>query len=96
VYGSIFGGVDTRMSRPIKSYANAYEYERLVGDKGVIMLDTLRKGVGDKAFFECVKEYYNTNRFQFVKPVGVYESFSKNGVDSKGLFQAFLLGKAVI
>lgn len=96
VYGSVFGGVDTRMSRNLKDFANAYEYERLTSDKGVIMLDTLRKSVGDKRFFESWKSYYESNRFEFVKPIAVYEAFSKNGVDSTGFFQSFLQGKAVI
>lgn len=96
VYGSIFGGVDTRMSRPLKAYANAYEYERLSMDKGVVMLDTLRKSVGDKQFFASMKEYYKANRLGFAKPVDVYGAFTKNGLDTEGFFKAFLLGKAVI
>ena len=96
VYGSIFGGVDTRMSRSLKAYANAYEYERLSKDKGVIMLDTLRKSVGDKPFFSSMKDYYKANCLGWANPKKLCDAFSKNGLDTEGFFKAFLLGKAVI
>lgn len=96
VYGSVFGGVDTKMGRNIKEYSSAHEYKCLARDRGVIMLDTLRKSIGDKSFFKSIKYYYEKNAYSNVKPITMYEAFEKNGMDVNGFFDAFLSGKAVI
>ena len=96
VYGSVFGGVDTSMNRPLKSYSSGYEYKCITRDKGVVMFDTLRKSVGDRNFFKALKYYYEKNAYSNVKPIAMYESFEKCGVDASGFFQSFVTGKAVI
>ena len=96
VYGSVFGGVDTRMSRGLKEYSCAHEYKCLARDKGVVMFDTLRKSVGDKNFFKALSYYYQKNRHVNTKPLAMYEAFEKNGMDVDGFFNSFLTGKAVI
>lgn len=96
VYGSVFGGVDTSMNRPLKEYSSSHEYKCITRDKGVVMFDTLRKSVGDKNFFKALKYYYEKNAYSNVKPIAMYESFEKCGVDAVGFFQSFVTGKAVI
>ena len=96
VYGSVFGGVDTKMSRPLKEYSSAHEYKCIARDKGVVMFDTLRKSVGDKSFFKALSYYYAQNAYSMVKPIAMYEAFEKRGVDVNGFFDCFLTGKAVL
>ena len=96
VYGSVFGGVDTRMTKSLKEYASAHEYKCIARDRGVVMLDTLRKSVGEKNFFKALSYYYAKNAYSNVKPIAMYEAFEKCGVSAEGFFESFLTGKSVI
>ena len=96
VYGSVLGRTDTRMTRHLKDFISDYEYKCLAYDKGVIMLDTLRKSVGDKKFFGGLKRYYHDNRFQIAAPENLIGAFEKSGADVRGFFDSFLDGKAIL
>ena len=96
VYGSIFGGVDTRMSRPLSEFSSEYEYCRLAVDKGVILWDTLRKSIGDKKFFQGLKNYYKAEKYRIATPNDLITAFEKTGVSVEGFFDSFLSGKGVI
>lgn len=96
VYGSIFGGVDTRMSRPLTEFSSEYEYRRLAVDKGVILWDTLRKSIGDKKFFQGLKNYYKAEKYAIATPNDLITAFEKTGVSVEGFFDSFLSGKGVI
>lgn len=96
VYGSVLGRTDTRMTRHLKDFISDYEYKCLAYDKGVIMLDTLRKSVGDKKFFNGLKRYYQDNRFQIATPENLIGAFEKTGADVRGFFDSFLEGKAIL
>lgn len=96
VYGSVFGGVDTRMSRALKEFSSGYEYQRLAVDKGVILWDTLRKSIGDGKFFQGLKNYYKTGKFRISSKKELIEAFEKTGISVEGFFDSFLSGKAVL
>ena len=96
VYGSVFGQTDTRMSRPLTGYSSEYEYRCLAYDKGVVMWDALHKSIGDKKFYAGLKNYYKTNKLKMATPTDLITAFEKTGVSVKGLFDAFLSGKAVV
>ncbi len=96
VYGSVLGRTDTRMSRPLAEYLSDYEYKCLAYDKAVVMLDTLRKSVGDKAFFAALKRYYLANKFKMASSGDLVGSFEKTGLDASGFFDSFLSGKAIL
>lgn len=96
VYGNAFGQRDTRMMRPLQDYQNEYEYHCISTDKAVVMLDLLRKSVGDKKFFSALRRYYEKNRFAMATPDGFIGSFEKVGGDVRGLVEGFLSGKGVL
>ena len=96
VYGSVFGKTDTRMSRPLCEYSSEYEYRCLSRDKGVVLFDALQKSIGDKKFYAGLKNYYKDCKFKMATPDDLIGSFEKTGVSVKGLFDAFLTGKAVV
>ncbi len=96
VYGSVLGRTDTAMKRHLRDYISGYEYKCLAYDKSVVMFDTLRKSVGDKAFFEGLKKYYKENRFRIVGEGALVSAFERAGVDAQGYFDSFLLGKAIL
>ena len=96
VYGSVFGQIDTKMSRPLSEYSSEYEYRCLAYDKGVIMWDTLKKSIGEKKFYQGLKNYYKMNKFKTATPADLIAAFEKTGVSVDGFFHSFLSGKAVI
>lgn len=96
VYGSVLGRTDTRMVRHLKEYLSEYEYKCLAYDKGVVMLDSLRKSVGDKKFISALKRYYKNNTFKVASVESFISAFEKNGLDVDGFFDSFLYGKGAL
>ena len=96
VYGSVLGRTDTAMRRHLKAFVNGYEFQCLEVDKAVIMLDTLRKSVGDKQFFLGLKRYYKENVGKMAIPENLVGAFERVGVDASGFFESFLNGKAIL
>lgn len=96
VYGSVLGRTDTNMQRHLSEFINEYEYRCLAYDKGVIMLDTLRKSVGDTKFFSGLKKYYADNRYAVATSEHFIAAFEKAGLDVRGFFESFLYGKTIL
>jgi hypothetical protein len=96
VYGSVLGRADTRMTRHLKEFISEYEYQCLSVNKAVVMLDTLRKSVGDEKFFAALKKYYANNRFKNATPADFIAAFERCGLDVGGFFDSFLNGKGIL
>ncbi len=96
VYGSVLGRADTRMSKHLKEYLSDYEYRCIAYDKAVVMLDTLRKSVGEEKFSSALKKYYKANRYKMASVGALVGSFEKSGVDVHGFFDSFLQGKGIL
>ncbi len=96
VYGSVLGRTDTRMTRHLKEYLSGYEYQCLAVNKAVVMLDTLRKSVGEKKFFSALQKYYKGCKYKVATVEDFVGAFEKSGVDVAGFFDSFLQGKAVL
>ena len=96
VYGSVLGRTDTRMTRDLGEYLSEYEYKCLARDKAVVMLDSLRKSIGDEKFFASLKRYYRENAHRQTATGDLIASFEKTGVDVGGFFDGFLSGKGIL
>ncbi len=96
VYGSVLGRTDTKMTRALDGYVSEYEYKCLAFDKAVVMLDTLRKAVGDDAFFDGLREYYKHNLYKTARAEDFIAAFERVGLDVDGFFESFLQGKAIL
>ncbi len=96
VYGSVLGRADTRMARHLKEYLSDYEYRCLSYNKAVVMLDTLRKSVGEEKFSAALRKYYEKNTFQMASVGALVGSFEKTGLDVGGFFDSFLSGKGIL
>ena len=96
IYGSVLGRTDTRMIRTLDEYENEHEYNCIAKYKTVIMLDTLRKSVGDKKFFSALKRYYEDNAFTTASVGEFISAFEKSGVAVAGFFDGFLSGKGIL
>lgn len=96
VYGSVLGRSDTRMTRHLKEFISDYEYKCIAVNKAVVMLDTLRKSIGDKKFFHALEKYYVSCAYQIAGVGDFVGCFERSGVDVAGFFESFLEGKAIL
>ncbi|MBP5242148.1 MAG: M1 family metallopeptidase [Clostridia bacterium] len=96
IYEQIFGESDTRMSRPLSSFLSEYEYANVTYNKGVLLFDALREGIGDSRFFAGFKNYFSEYRYKIALPSDMVACFRKTGVDVDGLFDSFTAGETVI
>ena len=96
IYSQIFGESNTAMSRSLSSFISEYEYVNLTYNKGLLLFDTLREGIGDSRFFSGLKRYYTDYCYKIATPEDMIACFKKTGVDVEGLFDSFVSGTAVI
>jgi aminopeptidase N len=62
------GGPDRPVNLPASSYNGPLEYAGIVYGKGALYFDDLRKVMGDAAFFDALKRYYNEYWFRIAGP----------------------------
>lgn len=67
--------------KPIKEYKDSTDYSLSVYTKGAVIFNEIRNQVGDKVFFDTLKEYYNTYKFENVKGTQFVELWKSKGVD---------------
>lgn len=96
IYNQIFGESNTAMNRNLGTYVSEYEYVNLTYNKGVLLFDALREGIGDNRFFTGLKNYCAEYKYKEAVPDNMIACFRKTGVDVDGLFDSFLSGTAVI
>ena len=59
-----FGGEDMEASRSAHEYRNSFQYSAIVGSKGALMFEALRKLLGDERFFAALHDYYSANSLE--------------------------------
>jgi Peptidase family M1 domain len=59
-----FGGEDMEASRSAREYRNSFQYSAIVGSKGALMFEALRKLLGDERFFAALHDYYSANSLE--------------------------------
>lgn len=57
-----FGGQDLEADKPARDYMNFFQFSAIVASKGALMLEELRKILGDERFFTAIANYYKANR----------------------------------
>ena len=62
-------------------YKNSIDYSLNVYTKGALAFNEVRNKVGDKVFFETLKEYYQTYMFKNVNGAKFVDLWNKKGVD---------------
>ncbi|MDY6368064.1 MAG: M1 family metallopeptidase [Clostridia bacterium] len=96
VADKLLGGKNTSMERSLKDFSTEYEYVNIVYVKGCIVFDEIRKCVGEKAFFEGLKNYYSENKYKVATPLDLVSAFAKAGLASEDLINAFIGGTAIM
>ena len=59
-----FGGEDMEAGRSAREYRNSFQYSAIVGSKGALMFEALRKLLGDERFFAALRDYYSVNSLE--------------------------------
>ena len=62
-------------------YRNSVDYSLNVYTKGALAFNEVRNKVGDKLFFETLKEYYETYIYKNVNGAKFVEMWNQKGVD---------------
>ena len=85
------------MQLPLYEYVSEYEYVYMVYVKGTIFIDELRKSLGDKDFFNGLKNLYKNNMFKVITKTEFIEAFnSEGGVDVTSFVEGYLSGNTEI
>lgn len=97
LYTSVLGSVDTSMNRALDEYDTEPEYVYVTYVKGMLFFDELRNILDHEKFMTCLKDYFETYKFQNVKPEHLLGSFEKTShTDLSGFFDSWISGKVLI
>ena len=97
VYKDVFDEVDTSMNRSLDKFATEPEYVYASYVKGMIMFDDIRNLIGDKKFFDSIKNYYKQYGGKIATPtnlINVFEDTSHRRL--KAIFESYIDGSAII
>lgn len=77
----------TRQSKNIfkstTEFDNSIDYSLCVYSKGALMIDDIRKKVGDDVFFDTLRKYYNENMYKNVTSDQFMNMWKKEGVNTE-------------
>ena len=97
VYKDVFKQVDTSMNRKLNQFNTEPEYVYAAYVKGMIMFDDIRNLIGDKNFFDSLKNYYKKMGGQNATPENLIEIFEDTSHKRlKAIFESYLDGTAII
>ena len=97
VYKDVFNEVDTSMNRKLNQFATEPEYVYASYVRGMIMFDDIRNLIGDKNFFNSLKNYYKQYSGKNAVPsnlISVFEDTSHKRL--KSIFESYINGSAII
>ena len=87
----------TAMQRKICDFNNKTEYLFCSRLKGELLLHSIRKTVGDKAFFESLKRFYGDNSGKVASPDSLFASIEKTcGKNLKSYSDSWINGNDVV
>jgi aminopeptidase N len=64
-------------------FDNSIDYSLCVYSKGALMIDDIRKKVGDNVFFDTLRKYYNENKYKNVTSDQFMNMWEKEGVNTE-------------
>lgn len=83
-------------SKPVSAgvysgFANENQYTAAIYDSGTVMLDKVRRAMGNDEFFAALQEYYSTYKFKRATPANLTAMFQKHSkADLGAIFAAYL------
>jgi hypothetical protein len=76
--GRILAGKDAPANLPASAYSGDLQYAAVVYGKGALYYDVLRRAVGDRVFFESLREYYKKYSGRIAGPRSLLEIVDAN------------------
>ncbi len=92
----LLGGADMEVDKSAKEFRSALQYSAILQAKAALLFAALRQELGDEHFFNALRFYYQTHRFQIVMPDHLRATFLAAASDPntvKTLFQRWLKEK---
>jgi len=90
-------GKETLMEKSLGEFRSSMEYIFMIYVKGHLLFDSLRTTIGDKAFFEGIKQYYQDNALAFAKKENLIAAFeSHSTIRLEKFFDSWTDGKVQI
>lgn len=85
------------MRRCLVDYASDSDYYVTAYVKGMLMFDTVYQFIGRDSFVECMKSYYEENKYTNASEADLISAFtSASGKNLDGIFSSWLDGKVVL
>lgn len=97
IYESIYGEIDTSMTRHVDKFSTDPEYINCIYVKGVVMFDAIYQHAGEEKFLKTLKKYFEEYQFKIAKGEDVVWIFKKHcGKLAGEILQSFLDGREEI
>lgn len=88
-------GRDRGVAGPVASFSEG-EYGAIVYGKGPLFFDAVRTELGDEAFFDALRTYLETHRYDVAYPDDLIEAFEgTSGQQIDELYEFWILGQGV-
>ncbi len=97
VYESVYGKIDSTMSKNVNEFDGDMHYTYMTYVKGVLFFDSLEDLIGEKNFLKGLKLYFKTYVYKIATKddlIACFESVSKKSL--KSFFDSWLNGKVVL
>lgn len=97
VYESVYGKIDSTMSKCVNDFSGDMHYTYMTYVKGVLFFDSLEDLIGEKNFLKGLKLYFKDYEYKIATKddmIACFESVSKKSL--KGFFDSWLNGKVVL
>jgi hypothetical protein len=86
-------GEDKPVGLPVSAYTEK-QYGEIVYGKGPLFFDAVRKQIGDEAFFNFMRSYYQRFKYQIAKPEDVLKTIDEvSGQKVDALYDQWILGQ---
>lgn len=92
----MLGGADLEVDKPMREFKNSLQFAAIVQAKGALFLAALRQELGDKKFFDALRNYYVNNRWRIATPEllrGEFLSLVEDQRPLRAVFQRWLKEK---
>jgi len=95
-YAYIMKAEDFPIAAPIDDFPSVEAYNAIVYSKGAMVLRLLNYLIGDEAFFEGLRTYYEERKFGIAKPEDLIEAFEKSsGQQLDWFFERWVFGSGI-
>ena len=78
-----FGGDDREADRQAIDYRNSFQYAAIVGGKGALLIEALRRQLGDERTIAALRDYYTDFAARIAQPEDLRERFARRATTAE-------------